>query len=90
MGLELASPWPRVVSVLHYLRVRPISPSRREGEYEFVRIESKILKLGNVLLLFPRSAKRDEREGRKRTTSAAFTHARTHERSNEREDKRER
>ena len=26
MGLKLASPWPRVVSVLHYLRVRPSSP----------------------------------------------------------------
>ena len=24
MGLKLASPWPRVVSVLHYIRVRPL------------------------------------------------------------------
>ena len=49
MGLKLASPWPRVVSVLHYIRVRPPSPL---GEEHF--LFHKQIRIENNLYFFKR------------------------------------
>ncbi len=38
MGLNLASPWPQVVSVLHYIRVRPL-PQRKNFFYNHFETE---------------------------------------------------